>query len=396
MTYLSFDSLVVSDREIIDMLESQKQRVSNAKMLAYLRQRGIICSENDSRETLVEYISSLSIDWHLIEDILSLADSSDNQQKVTAQTIKIKDKAILKKTLEDIEKIYSHKNFAINESKNVFNIDYSNEIIEKNNTRLIQRKSKDEKINIKIENDEITIINTVGDGTEPVMLRLIHELEKNSKEKIQTKSINFSNIYNNSTINKFFLELIKFNSSYILDDVIRIKFNKLNSNETKDFDLEDLVIEDDLDHTSSDGDDLDHTSSDEGEVTTTSDDDKRKLGDIKSALLSGSSLLTSDFFNKFTEQGYFISLIRWKVRENKLEPRTYEFTASFDQPDLRKSFIFEANKYYKYDKKTGEAQKTYQKWKGNEKNQMELRLHKVALDLYDKLDTSIISDEQNG
>lgn len=374
MSYLSFDSLVVSDREIADMLESQKQRVSNAKMLAYLRQRGIICSNNDSRQALVEYIASLSIDWYLIEDILSLAQQTENQQKVTAHTIKVSDRSALDKTLKDLAEIYNKKSFVVNETKNSFDIDYSNEIIEKNNTRLIQRKSKDEKINIKVNGDEITILNTVGEGTEPVMQRLIHELERNTKSTIETKVIDFSSIYDNQTINDFFLKLIELNDSYIRDDVIRIKFNKLNSNEVKEIDIEDdLEILNELT--------IDEDIADEDQVSSF----KPKIGDIRSALLSGSSLLTSEFFNKFAEQGYFISHIRWKVREKNQQFRTYEFSASFDQSDLRKVFIFEANKYYKYDKNTGSAQKTHQKWKGNEKNQMELKLHKIALSLYDQI-----------
>lgn len=213
MSYLSFDSLVVSDREIIDMLESQKQRISKSKMLNYLNQRGIICSGSDSRETLIEYISSLTIDWHLIEDILSLAHSTENQQKVTAQTIKLKDKEAIHKTLGALEEIYSNKKFTVKGSKNSYEIDYSNEIIEKNNTRLIQRKSKDEKINIKIKGDEITIINTVGEGTDPVINRFIHELEKNTKSTINKRIIDFSKIYSNQIINNFFLNLLNWRTT---------------------------------------------------------------------------------------------------------------------------------------------------------------------------------------
>lgn len=378
MSYLSFDSLVVSDREVVDMLESQRQRISNSKMISYLRQRGIICSNNDSRESLVEYIASLNIDWHLIEDILSLAQSNENQQKVTAQTIKVKNKEALDLTLKELEKIYDHKSFVVNETLNSIDIDYSNEIIEQNNTRLIQRKSKDERINIKINGDEITILNTVGEGTEPVMQRLINELERNSKSTIEKKVIDFSKIYNNQLINDFFLKLIELNSNYIRDDVIRIKFNKFNSNDSEEITLdEDLELNDELI--------IDADIQDEDQYSTFKPQSNVKLGDIKSALLSGSSLLTSDFFIKFADQGYFISHIRWKVREKKSEPRTYEFSASFDQADLRKAFIFEAHKYYKYDKNTGTAQKTHQKWKGNEKNQMELKLHKIALSLYDEV-----------
>lgn len=383
MSYLSFDSLVVSDREIIDMLESQKQRISKSKMLNYLNQRGIICSGSDSRETLIEYISSLTIDWHLIEDILSLAHSTENQQKVTAQTIKLKDKEAIHKTLGALEEIYSNKKFTVKGSKNSYEIDYSNEIIEKNNTRLIQRKSKDEKINIKIKGDEITIINTVGEGTDPVINRFIHELEKNTKSTINKRIIDFSKIYSNQIINNFFLKLIELEDNYIREDVVKIKFNKFNSNETEEFDIEE---------------DLDINTADITEEVETDDDivveqsePKAPMGDIKSALLSGSSLLTSEFFQKFTDQGYFISHIRWKFREKNKEPKTFEFSASFDQPDSRKSFIFEGNKYYKYDKITGSAQKTPQKWKGNEKNSIELKLYKIALSLYDQIVVDISS-----
>lgn len=384
MSYLSFDNLVVSDREIIDMLESQKQRISKAKMINYLHQQGVICSSSDSRETLIEYISSLTIDWHLIEDILSLAQSTESQQKVTAQTITLKDKEALKKTLDTLEEVYENKKFTVDTSTNSYEIDYSNEIIERNNTRLIQRKSKDEKISIKIQGDEITIINTVGEGTDPIINRFIHELEKNTKSTFDKRTIDFSKIYNTQIINNFFLKLIELENKYIREDVVKIKFNRFNSNETKEFD-----IEEDLDINTPDIIDGLEIEGDE-DIIEEKIEPKTPIGDIKSALLSGSSLLTSEFFQKFTDQGYFISHIRWKFKEKNKEPRTFEFSASFDQPDSRKSFIFEANKYYKYDKTTGKAQKGHQKWKGNEKNIIELKLYKIALSLYDQIliDTS--------
>ena len=109
MKTLQFDGLVVSDRDIIDLLESQKHKISKEKIILFLQERGIFCSASASRNDLHQYIASLNIDWFLIEDILSLAASLDENQKVTASTFDIKDTTLLDKTLENLkeEKVFA-------------------------------------------------------------------------------------------------------------------------------------------------------------------------------------------------------------------------------------------------------------------------------------------------
>lgn len=89
--------------------------------------------------------------------------------------------------------------------------------------------------------------------------------------------------------------------NYIREDVVKIKFNKFNSNETEEFDIEE---------------DLDINTADITEEVETDDDivveqsePKAPMGDIKSALLSGSSLLTSEFFKNLQIKDTLLAIL---------------------------------------------------------------------------------------
>lgn len=210
MKALKFDGLVVSDRDIIDLLESQKYRISKDKILNFLQERGIFCSDHESRHSLHELIASLNIDWFLIEDLLSLAASTDEQQKVTATNFSVNEPGAIEKTLENLKKELAHKDFVVDKLKNgSFEIQYKTEKLERNNARLIQRTSKDEKIAINVDGDNISMVSSVGEGTEPVIAKFFDELGRNCKSDIENLNIDFSSIVDSKIINDFFLALIK-------------------------------------------------------------------------------------------------------------------------------------------------------------------------------------------
>lgn len=98
-----------------------------------------------------------------------MAASQEDNQKVTASNFEIKDSTHLDKTLDNLKQQLSHKDFVVEKLKNGgFEIQYKTEKIERNNARLIQRTSKDEKISIKIDGNNISMVSTVGEGTDQV------------------------------------------------------------------------------------------------------------------------------------------------------------------------------------------------------------------------------------
>lgn len=377
MKALKFDGLVVSDRDIIDLLESQKYRISKDKILNFLQERGIFCSEDESRHALHELIASLNIDWFLIEDLLSLAASTDEQQKVTATNFSVNDPSALDKTLENLKKELSHKDFIVDKLKNGnFEIQYKTEKLERNNARLIQRTSKDEKIAINIDGNNISMVSSVGEGTEPVIAKFFDELGRNCKSDIDNLNIDFSSIVDSKIINDFFLALIKIDKEkYKVSDVIKLKLNRFDSGKTKELELENTDIYDENDE------DITPFSDQEG-----IEPDKE---DIKSALISGSSLLTSDVFESFNRKGYFISSISWLVTEQSGDKRKIEYISGFTDPDKRDSFTFESKGYYELSTVNQEYKKNKTKWKRSQKKSIEFAFQKVAFDLFKQLTNSL-------
>ncbi|NDX18363.1 hypothetical protein [Acinetobacter baumannii] len=369
MKTLQFDGLVVSDRDIIDLLESQKHKISREKLILFLQERGIFCSSSTERNELHQFIATLNIDWFLIEDILSLAASQEDNQKVTASNFEIKDSTHLDKTLDNLKQQLSHKDFVVEKLKNGgFEIQYKTEKIERNNARLIQRTSKDEKISIKIDGNNISMVSTVGEGTDQVREIFFEELGKNCKQEITPVNIDFSSIISSDIINNYFLDLIKIDESkYTVVDVIKLKLNRFNSNKEKEIDLENTDVYDIDDQTPSPF------------SASTVEPDKE---DIKSALISGSSLLTSQVFKSFSDKGYFISGITWLVMEKSGEKRKIEYSASFSDPDKRNNFFYESKGYYEISKATKDYKKNKSKWKISQKKTIEFAFQEVAFEKY--------------
>lgn len=372
MKTLQFDGLVVSDRDIIDLLESQKHKISKEKIILFLQERGIFCSASASRNDLHQYIASLNIDWFLIEDILSLAASLDENQKVTASTFDIKDTTLLDKTLENLKEDLKHKEFVVEKLKDGgFEIQYKTDKIERNNARLIQRTSKDEKISIKVDGGNISMVSTVGEGTDQVREIFFEELSRNSKQEITPQDIDFSSLVSRDIINNYFLDLIKIDESkFKVTDVIKLKLNRFNSKKEEEIDLEDI--------------DAYEVDDQEGNPFNEKIDTLDKE-DIKSALISGSSLLTSQVFKSFSDKGYFISSITWLILEKTGEKRKIEYSASFSDPDTRNKFIFESKGYYEISTISDDYKKNRTKWKKTQKKIIEFSFQKIAFEKYKNL-----------
>lgn len=384
MKALKFDGLVVSDRDIIDLLESQKYRISKDKILTFLQERGIFCSEDDSRHSLHELIASLNIDWFLIEDLLSLAASTDEQQKVTATNFSVSEPNAIEKTLENLKKELAHKDFVVEKLQNgSFEVQYKTEKLERNNARLIQRTSKDEKIAINVDGDNISMVSSVGEGTEPVIAKFFDELGRNCKSDIENINVDFSSIVDSKIINDYFLALIKIDKAkYKINDVIKLKLNKFDSKKVKELELENTDIYDETDENAT------PFSKEEGR-----EPDKE---DIKSALISGSSLLTSDVFESFNRKGYFISNISWLVTERSGDKRKIEYNSGFTDPDKRDSFTFESKGYYELSTVNHEYKKNKTKWKKSQKKSIEFDFQKVAFDLFKQVTNSLDGEEADG
>ncbi|MDC5207169.1 hypothetical protein ACT4X9_08245 [Acinetobacter baumannii] len=385
MKALKFDGLVVSDRDIVDLLESQKHKISREKILTFLQERGIFCAENESRTSLHELIASLNIDWFLIEDLLSLAASSEDNQKVTATNFSITQKDAIEKTLDNLKQELAHKDFIVDKLNNgSFEIQYKTEKLERNNARLIQRTSKDEKIAINVDGDKISMISSVGEGTEPVIAKFFDELSRNCKTEVESTNINFSYITSSEIINKFFLDLIKIDESkYKVTDVIKLKLNKFDSSDKgKELELEDVDIYED--------------TNEENLPFKVSKESEPNKEDIKSALISGSSLLTSQVFKSFAAKGYFISSITWIVTEKTGDKRKIEYSASFVDPDKRDIFTYESKGFYEVNPANDEYKKNKTKWKRNQKKIIEFNFQKVAFDLFKKITIALDSGEKDG
>ncbi|HDI1577783.1 TPA: hypothetical protein PVK60_001553 [Acinetobacter baumannii] len=383
MKSLQFDGLVVSDRDIVDLLESQKHRISKEKIILFLQERGIFCSLEASRIELHQFIASLTIDWFLIEDILSLAASTDENQKVTASNFSIKETKVLDETLEKLKQTLEHKDFIVDKLKNgSYEIQYKTDKLERSNARLIQKTSKDEKISLKVEKGQVSMVSTVGEGTDYVREVFFEELSKNNKQEIENFNIDFSSIVNSDIINNYFKDLIKINpTDFKVSDVIKLKLNRFNSKKEEEIDLEDVDVYDE--------------ENDEENPFSNNDGIPNKE-DIKSALISGSSLLTSQVFNSFSDKGYFISNITWLVSEKKGEKRKIEYSAGFSDPDSRNTFIYESRGYYEINSATDEYKKNKTKWKSTQKKSIEFKFQEIAFKKFVAVIEKLKSGDSDG
>jgi len=337
-----FDNLLINDREIFDTIYSQQQKLPNSKLYELCRNRGILLSPYEDRETLATYIANLYYDWNSIKNLLEQINHDDKSNKITSSVLHIDDLTKIKEVLKEISPEFERNQISVkNDGKSKVEVNMTTSKVELNKTRMIQRPLKDQTIILEKQDDKVIIRHNSDDAIKPFVERLIKETSIKVGKSIIPENIDLQEIIVPEFRNNFFQKLMLLDPAlYDLNDVkrIRVHHNTHGSQE--------IILED-------------------------------QESSIKSALLSGKSLHTNGMYKELKKLGHYITEITW-VTKNLKDNIAIEINAGFENPKLCTGFFYDVKWFYKFSKRTNGFVKDPTKFKSTEKAKLNAYFDKTS------------------
>lgn len=332
-----------TDRDLFEALTSKKKKITNELLHELCHDRGIILSQEETRESIIEYLSILPFDYNDFDHIMRLIAANSRSEKITYDDLPV---VITNEEVKNVVDSVSEKrslyeeNYSVvveSQDRTVIKVKYTE--MDYSMTRLRQRTEKEAFIEITKENGITKVRRPANERTNEIVSDILKKLKEEEKNNVDNITISLQGVSDPKTRTKFFTDLISTSAELQLSDVTYIKVDKIR---------ESLVQESD------DEDD------EENEIVA-----QQLLGHVRKAALDGEGLLYSPEFQHLSIQGFFISSIVWQSVERKNDPLKIEFEASFGNPVEGKEFTYNTKCYFKA--KDGKFTTTRRQFEDHEK-----------------------------
>ncbi len=300
-------TLYATDRDIYEALVSKQKKFNIELLIELIRDRGILVSNELTREQLIDYLSFLPHDYNDFNYLADLLIVNSRQEKLSSTSI---NNNISRDEITEVIKSISDERSQLGENyeitaesevKTVIKIDYTEMDLSK--TRLRQKQEKTAYIEIIKEEDGNTKIRKpANDKMTGIVNEIVKRVEIIKDEKIENINISLKGIEDSKKRTKFFTDMIRQIPDVRLSDVTIVKVDRVETPDT---------IEDDTD------------DEDSEEIA------QRFLGQVKTIAMNGEGLLYSEEYQHLLSQGFYIYSIVWQAEEEKDEGDRIEFEASF-------------------------------------------------------------------
>lgn len=332
------------DKDIKDVLASEKRGIPTRRLLQLARERGIFLSESEDRETLVQYVSCLQFDWHLLTRLFDMTEREDRAEKKTSSTLaahaSVGDVADVAQVIQkDREKLCGEA-YAIKQNGNVLTIEVSYTEVDESRTRLNQRRSRKLTIQAECTPEGIKFRHEANERAESIVAELVEHLADDEEAPPPRKTIALSGLRDPNVRTQFFLDLMRGVPGCTLRDVSSVSVDRVPA------DAEPEVAED--------GEEASEELATSGESTPY---DAEMTAVVRHVLLRGDSLLDAQEYEDLRKAGFFISRAVWAVEEMKKDGCKVEYEAEFDDGPNATGFRYGVRGVYERNKQ-GDFKKT--------------------------------------
>ena len=305
----------VSDKSIFDGLMQKK--ISKAKLLELLREKGIFLSNKVSRENIAIYVSRTFVDYYGCQKISSFLESGHKKEKLTS--------SIVETDIQKTELISACDSFKesmhqagelckISQQGGLTKVTVTYEEVDFSKTELRQRSTKTCEIEIESTDNGLVIRQPANSKASSFTNEIVEKISSLKGINLKPQSVSLLGFQNPESRSFFFERLIRSLEGYLLDDVIAVS---INHKSPVSADLEMSIDEFGL-------------SSEEEE-----DRDQVFTGYITKAVLDGTGVLESSEFQQLHKEGFFISRIVWTAVDRDLtNNKKVEFEALFKRPRI--------------------------------------------------------------
>ncbi|MEF9985476.1 MAG: hypothetical protein RR697_03840 [Malacoplasma sp.] len=316
MRKFGFDNLLVSDREIFDAIFSQKQKLPDEKLFELCRNMGIFVSQNETRESICQYISTQFKDWHNLKIILDNLNYNEKNKKTSSLLISGASLDDFKEVIKDLAPQFSDNQMSHKGNGNSkYEVNLTTSTLERSSTRLIQKPLTDQQISVEKSGENVVLRFDSDEVLDPIVNTIIEKVAGKKRDTFKQKIITLSSIVLSEYRTNFFLQLIVLDEKiYQLHDVKKIKVHHNKNNTSMEISPSDLDDKDD--------------------------------GFLKTAQLSGSSLHTNKLYQGLRKLGHYITEITWTVEDTKND-KIIEINAGFQNPKDCTRFFYDIKGIYK-------------------------------------------------
>lgn len=305
-----------TNKEIHDLLYSAKQKVTEGTLHELLRDRGIFCSPQESRDALVNLVSMLPHDYADVCGILERREASKRGEKTSTVTLNVElSSDELKAVIADYqnEEIREEvRSFKKSEAEFVMNVTYSD--FDYSKTRLLQRQDRDATIEFSQVNGRTEVRIPATDKARSIIDKLKARIEAKKMQPLQLEEIELTGLTSAEDRTTFFTRLISSIPQLPLENVSRLRVAHANP------------------ETDSDEIDLD-----EDEVEAV---EEKMLGIVENVALSGENLVASGMYQDLKAKGFFITSITWRAKQAVHPFAIVEFDAGFEDRQAGKKFRY--------------------------------------------------------
>jgi hypothetical protein len=306
------------DKAIFDGL--CQHNVSKNNIQAMLLNKGVILSNANDKEEFALYLSSFPFDYidknKLVdnlkvypkrENVSTCKIKNESEQEFTSDQIRT---ALLnlKNTISNNDDV----NATVQQAADSIVLDISYKNYDLTKAEIKQVENKKSKIEVYIENNELTIRSPSNEYSSVIVEKLKESLKAETGLDLTSEEIDLSCLNDNNLVSKFFKKLINGLSGYELTDVTNVK--------------------------------LYHP------IEKTDDDDVTSY--IQKAILNGEGVLNSPELLALFERGFYICKIQWIVKDPLPHGEQISFEASLKDAKNKTGFSYQIRGIHRYSTRT--------------------------------------------
>lgn len=339
-----------TEKDIYDALISSKRVLTSSLILELTRDRGIFLSAEDSRDYLVEYVSSLMYDYYDLNVLIDHITPANKKEKTKTSKVSSKIDASQLKVIAKGINAKGNDNINIqisvdpqNSNKSTVTIQYDE--IDFSKTSLRQKVRRESTVEFFTENDSTKIRKASNNKVDEIVHEILKGIEKNTETNIKEEKIDLKGMsFRKKT--EFFTNLITGIEDYKFKDVTKVIVN----NNEDDPEMEEEFI-----------------------------------NMITNASFKGSGLLQTEEYQKLKESGYYITSIVWQSDSIKKDGNRVEFEASIDHTKENEEIKFSLKGTYRYNATDKSFTKTIRPLKSDEEEAIISLLETASFSIYKKI-----------
>lgn len=316
------------DKDVLDLLESSKRRLTAEVLREFLLRRGILVSPETSKDDLFKRISMWTLDWEEVRWLMDKTAPADRSERFASTVIPGAFKsADVRAALDSLQRgnaLGQLESFVPAQTHaGTVSVAVTYTELDPAKTRLRQKRLRDGSITLDISDAGVTVRHEANDKMAGVAEEVLKALAELKGGEVKPRRIELSHLPSSESRTKFFLTLLESIHGLKTQDVSRVSVQRAKPLETEEGKQE---------------------ADDELEIMQSQ---------VRGAMLRGGSLITSPEF-QMLKKDFFLCGLEWTSQEAGEKGRMIRFEAGFDDTEHCRGFRYKVKGVIER-KKTGDG-----------------------------------------